>query len=244
VRYEALLADPESEIAAVFDWLGLSGGADAIGPALWESRTARNEDVHDPRLAAGKWRDAFGEQELAEFEAVAGDLLAELGYERAVPVEAAAPAVATPVGTPRRARAALARLRPRPRADGQPAPKEVGAALMEAQPAVDAILEAIQVGAPERLREHLAADVRTRIIASEREQSLQGPDALIDWVRSDPVFAATQVRGDPHPGTPCYSVVLSYRLADESIESRVLEFIVQGSIVEQLTLYRFPAVSS
>lgn len=241
VRYEELLIDPERELTALYRWLGLPVDAGVLDAALWEARTARNEDPTDPRLAEGKWRDAFGPVELESFHAVAGDLLAELGYDTDAPPHPApgeahgrAPAPRGPLraavrgrlGSPlRRARA----VRP-----------QVGGDLTSVQRCIDAVLEAVHVGAPERARPHLAEQVRMRIVERAGDCTLYGADSLIAWFRADAAGSGRQLRADPHPGLPCYAVVLSYRLPDGSREDRTLAFVLSGSKVEELTLYRFP----
>ncbi|HEY1360064.1 MAG TPA: sulfotransferase [Thermoleophilaceae bacterium] len=223
IRYERLLAEPEKEIADLYEWLELSTGPAAMEPAMSAARLVRNEDPGDPRLAAGKWRDSFEPGDLAAFMEVAGPLLTELGYEAEVPT-----------GDRRRRRPRGGRIGLRGRRGGAP-----GIDVNRAQLTVDAVLEAIHLGAPDRLREHVAEDVRARVVDPEGERPLRGLAALVDWLRDDPVTTAEQLRADPHPGIPWYSVVLSYRLADGTIENRVLEFVVRDSGVEELAIYRF-----
>ena len=77
VRYEALLADPRSEIERIYAHLELDGGIDE---ALAAAGEVANLGAHDRRVGAGKWRDDWGRRELRAFERVAGDLMRELGY--------------------------------------------------------------------------------------------------------------------------------------------------------------------
>ena len=51
--------------------------------ALAEASVERNLDPSGTPAGSGKWRAAFTPEDLAVFEEVAGDLLYELGYERA-----------------------------------------------------------------------------------------------------------------------------------------------------------------
>jgi hypothetical protein len=80
VRYEALLADPEPEIAALYAFIGLDPGV-GLGPALAEARRHANVG---PSARGGvgveKWRDEWSAEQVAEFEETAGALLRELGY--------------------------------------------------------------------------------------------------------------------------------------------------------------------
>lgn len=87
IRYEALAAEPEPVLRSVAAFLHLEYSTDMA--AFHEGRT-----IDDPALSAKKawlpatpglrdWRDTFGYRDLLWFEALAGDLLSELGYERA-----------------------------------------------------------------------------------------------------------------------------------------------------------------
>jgi Sulfotransferase family len=83
VRYEDLLADPETRISGLYRWLGLSVDDAILERALAEASVERNLDPKRTPAGSGKWRAALTPEDLAVFEEVAGDLLYELGYERA-----------------------------------------------------------------------------------------------------------------------------------------------------------------
>jgi Sulfotransferase family len=103
LRYEDLVARPEPAVRGVCAFLGLD-----FDPSMMEYHRAVEAErlVDHPRLAepprpgARQWREEMPERELESFEAVAGDLLSELGYQRGAP----------PPSLPRRARARLCRL--------------------------------------------------------------------------------------------------------------------------------------
>jgi Sulfotransferase family len=89
VRYEALVNEPERECEALCDFLGLrfddamlrfvengtSGDADLDRAHPWLPITAGLRD----------WRSQMAATDVEAFEAAAGELLGELGYERAHP---------------------------------------------------------------------------------------------------------------------------------------------------------------
>jgi hypothetical protein len=86
-RYEALVADPELECRTLSEFLDL-----AYDPAMLRFHEGRTRSK--PGLSAKKawlpvtaglrrWREQMAPDDVARFEAVAGDLLEELGYERA-----------------------------------------------------------------------------------------------------------------------------------------------------------------
>jgi hypothetical protein len=86
VRYETLAADPEGECRAVCDFLALS--YDEAMPRFHEGRT-REEPGLDakhawlaPTPGLRDWRTQMGAADVERFEAAAGGLLDELGYER------------------------------------------------------------------------------------------------------------------------------------------------------------------
>ncbi len=90
VRYEALVRDPESTLRSLCAWLKL-----AYTPAMLsfhrEETARRVADAHADLLAmverpvdpsrAQAWKRSMPRREVAEVEAAAGDLLADLGYE-------------------------------------------------------------------------------------------------------------------------------------------------------------------
>ena len=224
VRYEELLADPETQIRELYDWLDLPAGEEEVGVALAEARLKRNEDPSDPRVATAKWRDSFSPEDLAEFMAVGGELLAELGYEAEEP-----PA---PKRAPRRA---LRRFRRG--AASQPAqPFD----LYAAQRAVDAIMAAMAAGDGPALDTLVAETFHARVIGAGEERRLNGAGALVEWLREDEAAEGRQLRADPHPGLPTYSVVQTLALPGGRTQDRTLEFTFQGDRLEVLTLYRFP----
>lgn len=77
VRYESLLAEPRPGIGRIYGHLGLEGSLEA---ALEAAGGVANLGGHDKRVGAGKWREGWGRRELRDFDAVAGELLRELGY--------------------------------------------------------------------------------------------------------------------------------------------------------------------
>jgi hypothetical protein len=88
LRYEDLVAEPEARLRDVCNFLGLD-----FEPGMLEYH--RREDpalyADHPRLAqppvrdARSWRKEMHDEDAELFEAIAGDLLTELGYERAHP---------------------------------------------------------------------------------------------------------------------------------------------------------------
>jgi sulfotransferase family protein len=91
-RYEALIADPERELRAICGVLDLPWdramldyhrGVDAALPE--DRRPQHRHEDRPPTAGLRDWRTQMPPAEVAAFEAVAGDLLDELGYERGAP---------------------------------------------------------------------------------------------------------------------------------------------------------------
>ncbi len=90
VRYEDLVADPGRECRAVCDFLGLS--YDEAMLRFYEGRTRDLEPGLPSKRAwlpptpgLRDWKEQMAPDDVERFEAVAGDLLDELGYPRASP---------------------------------------------------------------------------------------------------------------------------------------------------------------
>lgn len=90
MKYENLVADPACELKALCSFLDVP-----FEPAMLEyhrGRTSKDASLSansawlPPTKGLRDWRSQMGSADLEKFEAVAGDLLDELGLERAVPV--------------------------------------------------------------------------------------------------------------------------------------------------------------
>jgi len=85
VHYEDLLADPRAQVARLYSHHGLEGGLDEALAAAGEKA---NIGRHDKRVGSGKWREGWSRRDLRDFEAAAGDLVRELGYDQGAGVSA------------------------------------------------------------------------------------------------------------------------------------------------------------
>lgn len=93
LHYEALVSDPEAELASVCDFVQLE-----FRPEMLD-HTKRSRQIalgfEDPRIQNNlhrpvtsnirDWRRDLSPRDLAVFDLIAGDLLEELGYERSAP---------------------------------------------------------------------------------------------------------------------------------------------------------------
>jgi hypothetical protein len=261
VRYEDVLADPRSAIAQLYTWLELDFGDADMDRALAEARIQRNHDPTDPRPQHGKWRDHFSPEDLHVFEDVAGDLLDELGYDRAAgdaagpapaePAQPPPPAAAAPPAQgdgPSLSRAVLRRLgltrgaRRAPQANGSPQRRgeAMGGAMARVQGVVDELLGLIQAGRLDDAGKLLLDDAKVTVTGPDGEVVAYGPAALADALRADPAWGGRQVRGDMLPGIPTYSVVLTYELDGGSRVDRMLALVVVEGRVKALSVYQPP----
>jgi hypothetical protein len=84
VRYEVLVADPEEAVRTICVFAALP-----FEPAMLEyagavdvsAKPHQRRLLTPPTTGVRRWREDLSEKDVAGFEAVAGDLLAELGYE-------------------------------------------------------------------------------------------------------------------------------------------------------------------
>jgi hypothetical protein len=87
LRYEDLVADPESALRMVCGFLELEFDPEMLG--YHRSQGARRLPDHprlvQPPTAGRRWQEQMAADDAECFEAIAGELIAELGYQRAHP---------------------------------------------------------------------------------------------------------------------------------------------------------------
>jgi hypothetical protein len=84
VRYEALVAEPEAELRRVCSFAALEYDNAMLGYVgrTDSARKAHQQRLNEPpRVGVRSWQSEMAAADVAAFEAVAGDLLNELGYE-------------------------------------------------------------------------------------------------------------------------------------------------------------------
>ena len=254
IRYEDLLTDTEPEVRRLYAWLDLPIDDEVIALATAAADRPLNEDPTDTRLAFGKWRDHFSADDVAAFEAEAGELLAELGYPTAEPIVAPEPdpepvlaaAPPQPDAAPRRAALArrlsrrLVRREPEPTPPAPPPEKlEIGGHLARAQALADDVLGCLHAGQGERLAQLLHPEATLRVIDGDgAERTTVGAAEGAAELLADDAWRGTQLRGEGHPGAPSFSLVLLYELPGGRREARVLELDIRKELVRAATVYR------
>lgn len=85
VRYEALVADPPSECEALCAFLDVPYDEAMVHYHETADASSSRQASRAPTRGLRDWRTQMPREEVERFEAVAGDLLDELGYARAFP---------------------------------------------------------------------------------------------------------------------------------------------------------------
>jgi Sulfotransferase family len=84
VRYEELVAEPDATIQAICSFAAIPYDAamlDYSGAVDVSAKPHQQRLLTPPTTGVRSWREDLPAEDIAAFEAVAGDLLAELGYE-------------------------------------------------------------------------------------------------------------------------------------------------------------------
>lgn len=91
IRYEELIADPGSVLGEVCDFLGVDFSDEMLHPEKVASTMYHSKGIHGSTRSAPsaqnaqKWRHQMSASDLAIFNRLAGDLLADLGYDPGTP---------------------------------------------------------------------------------------------------------------------------------------------------------------
>jgi len=85
IRYEDMLGAPEEHLAQVFDWIGLSIGAEEITATAerlaFERQGKKGPNEFNRSATPGAWRENLRSDEKDALERILGPKLRELGYE-------------------------------------------------------------------------------------------------------------------------------------------------------------------
>lgn len=220
LRYEDLLADTTTGLAAVLDFAGLRHDPAFVEAVVAFGRAPVNVRPSDTRIGAGKWQGTDGDAERRVVR-VAGDLLVELGYltrhERAellsgiTPKEAGAAAVALGRRTADRVVSGARRWRADRSARQRARVREVGTAMVDAVTGSD----------PAVLRQRLAG------ASVEMDEGRPGE---ADHLHLGPGTAVATSSADEH------ALLVQYRTA--SGERVLHRYFVDGERVTRVVVQR------
>lgn len=241
VRYETLLANPRAEITKLFDALELPADDAQVDAALREAAVPVNHDLTMPAVAAEKWRAGLSASDLADVEAVAGDLLVELGFELAADPNAR---------SRRRSRLAGASdviNAVRRGASGRRTRETMAKSNMElmsdafewAQHTVDQFVDHVRGSRLDKARELLDPHVYIQVWMRDQEWDGRGDevvDRFLTLLSEDPVLTRHVVRSDVHPALPAMTLVFAAETG-RGLESRTLVLHVRGRTISRIAFY-------
>ncbi len=242
VRYETLIERPREVISELYGWLGLAVTDAILERALVEAEVQKNVDGYgQPGVATGKWQRAFTPSDLADFEQVAGELLAELDYP---PGEALARSSnhGTRGERLRRLARALRRTTAKKSKDsnGYVPRHNVGLG--------DQAIEALIGGRLPELKSMMAPNALVKVVSSVGVETQRGADAGIELLAAtvckDGVFAGRQSIGDIYPGKPTMGYVLSFELDGKATGDRAIFVTINSATITELAVYSLPLASA
>ena len=232
LRYEDLLSDVTGGSQAIYEWLGLDASPEHLEEAVRDAAFHVNRDPAGSGVGTAKWQDLLESDQVEVVEAVAGDLMAVLGYERASVVGVPAPG---PVAA-RRVRGAITRrLRPpRPAAPAGPRPDPALALTV-----FDRLTGALHTGDSQSLTALLAPDATVRIMRNGSEILRSGEEGLAELTRAaeeDTAFRGPQLNSQIDSTFPTTVGVFTYAREAGPPERRVVVVSARQDRVAHVTL--------
>jgi hypothetical protein len=238
IRYEDLISDTRATLVPLFEWLDVPITESAVAAALNAVGTPLNVDRYgQPGTGSGKWQSSLRAADLDAFNAVAGDLLRELGYESSSAVQSGAPG-----GRLLHSMKVLARTRRRRVTRGRAVAERNE--LRKRQQLTDRVVAALLGNRVAEVESLLASNVRVKVVSRHGEEEAHGADGgglLAKAIAEDPVLTAKQVRGDTYPGGSTTAYVMSFvpEGEAESID-RAIFVNADGRAVRSVAIYQFP----
>ena len=235
LRYEDLLGDPAPVVAELYEWLGLETSDEVVAEAIGEAGIGANLGAAPSGIGVAKWRDAYTQADLAAFDAVAGDLLRELGYPEPDHGPLPAASARRRPDPMRAARVRIAALR-RPRLGRRGTPVRA----RKLQELVDGLVGALQDHAYERVAAVLTPDALVRVVSAggdEQARGDRGRELLRDFLARDSAFTGRQERGDVYLGLPYAGVVLAFRNGAGEPAERIAFLRFAGEGIGELIVY-------
>ena len=220
VRYEALIAEPEEQLAGLFGSLGLDDSSEAVAAAAKQLERPLNIGP-SAQIGTQKWRRTLSDADLRAFDVVAGNLLRELGF----PDSGAAGD-----GGRSRIRAATKRagslLGAGRREDRDGEAERGDHRFSDPHDTINGLLEARRRGACEEIGELLSDDVRVRVVMANGGGDASGQAGVRLLAQTLAGDAALSASAQPEElllsGAPTATVCLSVELEDGRTAARVI----------------------
>ena len=241
VRYEEMVADPEPQVARIFERLGLERSREALEAAVAELGVARNVEPGD-RIGTGKWRGSLSRRDLEAFDRVAGATLRELGYEDGAPAVGRQPPRSLS-GALRAGGSRLAQVARRARALGQSRNsfrRHAEAQLQDLASStalLDRLLTAAREGREDDVMRLLDPSPEVFLVGSGgrlRSERGEGAGALLAAALvGDPALRGRQRAGEVLPGRPITAAALELELPDGSLVGRFVAIDVRDGLVKR-----------
>lgn len=241
VRYEELIHDPVTQMTQLFEWLGLTVTDDLLDAIRREATVPVNKNPGDV-VGEGKWRGGLSADQAAEFDAVAGPLLRELGYPE-LP-RPTAPGRSTLRKAAQRAYTSAHGALPRRHIKSEPGSPQLSKYMTFAKTG-DRIIEVLESDQPHRIADMVSSDALITIKdrAGQRAgRGSSGAELLAEQWRATADERHRQLRADVHIHDDALTVVLTHQATDgvETHSMVVTQLRMSGSdaTISKLTYYR------
>lgn len=246
VRYETLIADPESQMLDIFEWLSLPATPATLAALRLEMTTPVNLRPEDSKVAAAKWESTLSHEDRRTVERVAGSLLVELGYatpdtlaKPAGEPGPAAPATKAPTRPLARriARRLLRRGHSRPVG---PAPATDGSGQGN-QRVLDVLLECCAGRVVDAAALQFSPTAMIRSIVGDQSWRARGADAVervLAEMRDDGARSARLISADCYPLGVTVTAIVDNEARDGGRMRRVVVAEFRDGAVAGLAYYR------
>jgi hypothetical protein len=246
VRYEEMLADPLRHVKALYEQLGLPADAALVEAALIEAEVSYNADPRVPLIGTGKWQKTFSPADYETFMRVAGQSLARLGYDTAVPPALGAPRDVSvkdrdPGGkAPRRSKVLGRKAEKDLEASQRAFSREVNARAGTIQQMLDRIVAAVNGRRMHELEDMILPSVLVRVVEPDADWSGRGQEAwskLSETIQQDRALDGRQIKGDMSVSVPTATALMTYETEPKCLELRIVAASFKRERIAGFTYY-------
>jgi hypothetical protein len=202
------------QVGDLYTALGVRADPSLVESAVVEAGIRYNVDPDSPEVTSGKWRSSFSQDDLDAFMRVAGNTLAELGYETDRRVEPKAASDGAEAEEPPRTRRGLLRRKRREEEPEDPFSRRVTDRAGEIQRLLDRLVAAIVKGEPGSIAGLSSRRVTVQALTPTEDWKGRGAAALERFdgvIAHDAIGDPRQIRGDLHIAVPTAVAVMVFR---------------------------------